>query len=367
MVSICRYSCLTILVALIAVVLYRGPQNIGNIAYQLQQASNSIKVLWAIPKEDYDDFLGAFKVFERDGNYFYEDKSDDFKQVQKYYKVLNILCTLGNVEKMYFPPIMDPKQGVFENQMLFEKGFADQLDLSQGKKALEIGCGRGRITHHVGSHTGADIVAMNIDPKQIEIANAYANETGMSGQLKFLQGNMNDPFPFPDNTFDAFYQVQAMTYAANLTGVLSEIYRVVKPGAKISILDGVMLDNYKENDPHHRKLLWETRVVTGWGNLWHHAYWTESAEKAGFKVLKSFDPGFSESREGSQALLIEQEGRYFGVLAFFVKVGCKLGMLPPHLDVLMERLNRHGESFVEMDKKGMLTTGWHIMAQKPGP
>jgi sterol 24-C-methyltransferase len=337
----------------------------GNLAYQLQQAKDAIKVLWAIPKQDYDDFLGAFKVFERDTDYFYEDTSEDFKLVQKYYKVLNVLCTLGNVEKMYIPPIMDPKFGVYENQMLFEAGFADELNLAKGKKALEMGCGRGRITHHVGSHTGADIQAMNIDPRQIETANAYANETGMSGQLKFMQGNMNDPFPFPDNTFDAFYQVQAMTYAANLTGVLSEIYRVVKPGAKISILDGVMLDSYNKDDPSHRKLLRETREVTGWGSLWHHSYWKESAEKAGFKVLKSFDPGFSESRQGSQAMLIEQECRYFGLLAFLVKVGVKLSIIPPQLDVLMERLTRHGDSYLEMDKKGMLTTSWHIMAQKP--
>merc|ERR1719329_1881036 len=135
--------------------------------------------------------------------------------------------------------------------MLFEAGFADMLDLGPGKKSLEIGCGRGRITHHVASHTGADCTGMNIDPMQIQIANQYANETGMAGQLRFLEGNMNDPFPFENNTFDAFYQVQAMTYATSLFNVFSEIYRVVKPGAMISIVDGVMLDGFYEKNSSH--------------------------------------------------------------------------------------------------------------------
>lgn len=64
---------------------------------------------------------------------------------------------------------------------------------------------------------------MNIDPMQIKIANQYANDTGMAGQLAFLEGNMNDPFPFENDTFDAFYQVQAMTYAQDLTSVFREI------------------------------------------------------------------------------------------------------------------------------------------------
>lgn len=352
-------------VALAAMLCYKGPQGLRNLVYQSRQAYEAIKVLWTIPEEDYTDFLESFTVFERDTENFYENSTADFAKVRSYYKVLNRLCTLGNVEKMYIPPIIDAKVGVFENQLLFEKGFADQLDLQPGKRALEIGCGRGRITHHVASHTGATITGMNIDPMQIQIANAYANETGLSDRLTFLEGNMNDPLPFPDESFDAFYQVQAMTYAKNLTDVFGEIFRVLKPGAKVSVLDGVMLDGYHAEDPRHRRLLRETREVTGWGALWHHSKWTAAAEAAGFVVLKSWDPSWSADREGSQNLLIEQEGRYFGLLAILVKAAALLGIIPKHIDTLIERLNRHGESYMEMDKRNMLTTSWHIMAQKP--
>jgi sterol 24-C-methyltransferase len=352
-------------VAIAAMLCYKGPRGIRNFVYQMQQASEAVKVLWSIPESDYTDFLGSFEVFSKDTESFYQNSTDDFLKVRSYYKVLNRLCSLGNVEKMYIPPIMDAKKGVFDNQLIFEEGFADRLDLGPGKRALEIGCGRGRITHHVASYTGASIIGMNIDPMQIKIANAYANETGLANRLSFLEGNMNDPFPFPDNSFDAFYQVQAMTYAKNLTDVFREIYRVVKPGAMISVLDGVMLDGYDGQSAEHRRLLLETREVTGWGQLWHHSEWKAAAERAGFTVVQSKDPSYSPDRIGSQHMLIEQEGRYFGALAVVVKVAAWLGIIPQHIDVLIERLNRHGESYMEMDKRNMLTTSWHILAQKP--
>merc|ERR1719203_1366698 len=147
---------------------------------------------------------------------------------------------------------------------------------------------------------------------------------------------MNDAFPFPDEHFDAFYQVQAMTYAQDLKSVMREIYRVIKPGAKISILDGVMLDAYDKDDAYHQKLLRETREATGWGHLTHHSEWTKAVEAVGFKVLQSKDPSWSPDREGSQHLLILQEGRYFGVLAVFVKAAAWMGIIPRHIDTLIE-------------------------------
>lgn len=359
----------TLLVLPVALLLgaigYKGPAGMRNLGYQLQQAFAAAKELWQISDSDYAAFLDSFKVFSKETSEFYENPDEDFIQVRNYYKVLNRLCTLGNVEKMYIPPIMDASKGVFDNQMIFEEGFADKLNLGPGKRALELGCGRGRITHHVGTHTGASIVGMNIDPAQIKTANEYANETGLSDRLSFMEGNMNNPFPFEDEAFDAFYQVQAMTYAINLTKVLTEINRVLKPGARISLLDGVMLDGFDPKDKYHAKLLRETREVTGWGHLTHHSEWTKSVEAAGFKVLESFDPSWSKDREGSQSMLIEQEGRYFGALAVLIKIGAFLRLIPKQIDILIERLNRHGESYIEMDKKNMLTTSWHIIAEKP--
>jgi len=339
-----------------------GPSGAEKLGYRIRQGYQAFASLYSISEEELDAFIRSFEVFERNTSTFYVNSEEDYKQVKNYYRVLNRLCTLGSVEKMYIPPIIDPSVGVFENQLLFEQGFADELNLGPGKTALEIGCGRGRISHHVASRTGAKVVGLNIDPAQLAVAKQYANETGLlqTGQLKFLEANMNDPLPFPDASFDAFYQVQAMTYAKDLRTVFGEISRVLKPGAMMSVLDGVMLDGYDEKNPRHRQLLNETRQVTGFGGLWHTSEWKAAVEESGFRVVFHGD----KSVGGHQTPLIEQELRLFDVWTVVVKVLTTLHVLPRHFGILMERFNRHKEAFVEMDQKSMLTTSWHIMAQK---
>ena len=35
-----------------------------------------------------------------------------------------------------------------------EKGLADKLDLGPNSKVLDLGCGRGRVAHHIASYSG---------------------------------------------------------------------------------------------------------------------------------------------------------------------------------------------------------------------
>eukprot|EP00420_Gonyaulax_spinifera_P032298 CAMPEP_0197881996 /NCGR_PEP_ID=MMETSP1439-20131203/9293_1 /TAXON_ID=66791 /ORGANISM="Gonyaulax spinifera, Strain CCMP409" /LENGTH=421 /DNA_ID=CAMNT_0043501633 /DNA_START=70 /DNA_END=1333 /DNA_ORIENTATION=- len=356
--------CLTVAAAAAGVALVAGTmrlEGLRRLSYRIRQGCQAFASLYSIPAEELDAFVHSFQVFERNTSTFYVDSEEDYQQVKNYYRVLNRLCTLGSVEKMYIPPLVDPSVGVFENQLLFERSFADELRLEPGKAALEIGCGRGRISHHIASRTGASVVGINIDPAQLAVARQYANETGLlqRGQLQFLEANMNDPLPFQNASFDAFYQVQAMTYAKDLRAVFREVARVLKPGAKLSILDGVMLDGYNASDASHRQLLNETRQVTGFGGLWHADEWRVALEDSGFRVLFHGD----RSLGGHQTPLIEQELRLFDVWTVVVKVLTALRVLPHHFALLMERFNRHKESFVEMDRRGMLTTSWQLLAK----
>merc|ERR1712019_34356 len=114
------------------------------------------------------------------------------------------------------------------------------------------------------------------------------------------------------------------------------------------------------SDAFHRQLLNETRQVTGFGGLWHYDEWKAAVEDSGFKVLFHAD----KSLGGHQYPLILQELRLFAGVAQLVKFLTYIKVLPHHFAILIERLNRHKWSFVEMDKKSMLTTSWHIIAEK---
>ena len=68
-----------------------------------------------------------------------------------------------------------------EDVAMEEKGIADKLDVGPGKKVLDVGCGRGRIVHHVASYTGAKVVGLNVDKTQHGLGKEYAVATDMLG------------------------------------------------------------------------------------------------------------------------------------------------------------------------------------------
>merc|ERR1711920_497805 len=192
-------------------------------------------------------------------------------------------------------------------------------------------------TYHAQQQTGAHVTGINIEPDQLKAARAFAEQQGLLGKrLQFLQGNFNDDMPFPDNTFDAFYAVQPLTYSQDLYKNFREFARVMKPGARLSILDGAMREGFDPSQERHRRLLLETREVTGLGGFWHTAYWNDAIEKAGMDI----------------------------VFAEVVGYLCKFRILPMHFHRLLKRFTAHGVSFIEMDKERMFTTAYHVIAQK---
>merc|ERR1719254_403171 len=155
--------------------------------YRFSTSMKSLHALLTLPQDHVDDFLKSYELFDQEAVIGTEAEAT---KIVDYYKVINHLCALGEVEKMYIPPVMDLKQGIFENQMIWEeKGMADKLNIGPGKKVLDVGCGRGRIAHHVASYSGAHVTGLNIDRSQIAMGREYAEATSMGSKLEFVEGN----------------------------------------------------------------------------------------------------------------------------------------------------------------------------------
>lgn len=183
----------------------------------------------------------------------------------------------------------------------------------------------------------------------------------MEHQLSFVHGNFNDPLPFDDETFDALYQVQVLTYTIDAVKLFKEMYRVLKPGGKLSFLDYVQLPAFNSSDAKHLELLRKVKPVLG--AVWtpKPSDFTEALEKAGFQILSSEDASVGKH----QYPLIEKAETFFVATRWLLSALTKVHVVPSHLLTLFERLTKDGEAFVEADKLGLFTTSWQIIAQKP--
>ncbi len=337
--------------------------------YRISTIFHSLKTLYTLPQEKIEAFFGAYDIFDYDwsdeerliekfGVNYYQEMQ---KKLVEYYSVLNHLCALGQVEKMYIPPALDLSKGFQANQVMAEKKICFDLNIKSSDQVLDIGCGRGRIAAHIASLTGAHVTGINIDQNQLKSAKQFAQETkNLSQRLTFKLADMNDlPLPFVSNAFDAVYEFGALSYAKNLTALAHDIYRILKPGGKFALLDWAVL-NYSSDNPEHRQLMKQVKPLIGAiGNPSIKDYET-SFQEAGFKILKSENP----SIDGLQAPLIENVDRNFNHLTRFIRILVTCKILPKYFQFLFDRFIQDGQAFVNADRKRLVTSCYYMITQK---
>ncbi|KAI2464968.1 S-adenosyl-L-methionine-dependent methyltransferase [Annulohypoxylon bovei var. microspora] len=319
------------------------------------------------PKE-VDDFMASYEIYNLD--WANEDEmvkafGPNYQQrvgdcLRSYYSVLNHLCSLGDVEKMYIPPLMDKKASVLDNQLLYEESIAKDIGLKEGMKVLDLGCGRGRVAAHMTSFSGAHVTGLNIDANQIAQAKEWNERCGFNNE--FVVHDQNDlPLPFPDESFDAFYEIQALSLCKDPSATFKEVYRLLKPGAKFSLLDWVSLPPYNPEDPIHAGLMRRVKPLIGAVGTPTPASFEKALMDAGFTVTRSDNP----SIDGLQAPLIDKVDIYFRSVRRVIHGLVRLHALPPHFRILMDRLCLDGQAFVQMDNMRLITTTYRIIAEKP--
>ncbi|KAK7417274.1 hypothetical protein QQX98_004708 [Neonectria punicea] len=318
------------------------------------------------PKE-VEDFMASYEIYNLD--WAKEDQmiaalGPNYQQrvgdcLRAYYSVLNHLCSLGQVEKMYIPPLMDKKASVLDNQLLNEEQIAREIGLGPGIQALDLGCGRGRVAAHMTNYSAAQITGLNIDLDQIVQARDYNGELGFCNE--FVVHDQNDlPLPFSNASFDAFYEIQALSLCRDPSLLFKDIYRILKPGAKFLLLDWVSLPAYNPEDPKHAGLMRRVKPLIGAVGTPTPASFEKALTDAGFIVTKSDNP----SIDGLQAHLIDKVDIYFRSLRHVIHGLVKIRVLPRHFKTLIDRLCLDGQAFVEMDALRLITTTYRIVAEK---
>lgn len=335
---------------------------------RVSTAWRSFRVLKNLKPEQVDNFLASYVIYSLDWNdekLMEEKLGPDYQKkvgaaLADYYGVLNHLCALGELEKMYIPPALDLNTNITNNQILYEQSIAKELLLPENATVLELGCGRGRVAAHISRVTGARVTGLNIDGDQINSAKAYNDEQQLSNT--FIRMDFNDlPLPFADNSFDGFYQIQAFSLAKDHAKLCAELYRVLKPGARLSLLDWVSLDAYDAGNPDHQKLMARIKPLIGAVGTPTPKSMENALQKAGFRVLESNNP----SIDGLQAPLIEKADGYFRAARVAILSGVRIGVLPPHFKTLFNRLTQDGDALVEADRARLITTSYHWLAAKP--
>lgn len=337
---------------------------------RIKTFTKSFNYLRTLSPKQVDDFMASYVIYNLD----WADEAKmigtlgpDYQQkvgdcLTSYYGVLNHLCALGDVEKMYIPPAMNLKVSVRDNQLLYEQSIAGHLGLKPGDRVLDLGCGRGRVAAHMAKYSGARVTGLNIEPDSVAQARAFNTELGLEND--FIVKDFNDlPLPFENETFDGFYNIQAFSLAKDHKALFREVFRVLKPGARFSSLDWVKYPAYDETNPEHVELMRRTKPLIGAVGTPTPASFEAALREAGFRITRSDNA--STATDGLQAPLIDKVDIYFRSMRHIIVGLVKIKVLPPHFKTLINRLCLDGKAFVKMDEMRLITTSYRIIAEKP--
>ncbi|KAE8372969.1 S-adenosyl-L-methionine-dependent methyltransferase [Aspergillus bertholletiae] len=330
---------------------------------------SAFRYLQHLTPKQVEDFMASYIIYNLDWSnekQMVEELGPNYQEkvgdcLKSYYGVLNHLCALGDVEKMYIPPFMSQKATVLENQLLYEESIAEHIGLKPGDKVLDLGCGRGRVAAHMTQYSGAHVTGLNIDPNQIAQARSYNEKLGFKDNRFIVQDFNSLPLPFEDETFDAFYQIQAFSLCKDFPALFREIFRVLKPGARFSMLDWVSLPDYNPSNPEHTQLMRRVKPLIGAVGTPTPKILENALTDAGFTVTRSDNASVG----GLQAPLIAKVDFYFRSMRQVILGLVKAHVLPKHFKTLINRLCLDGEAFVKMDNMRLVTTSYRIIAQKP--
>ncbi len=96
--------------------------------------------------------------------------------------------------------------------------------IGSGKRVLDLGCRSGALTRHFLE--GNDVVGLDVDAAAL----AKAAELGITP----VQGDVEEPLPFEDESFDAVVAGELLEHLRFPDALVSEIRRVLRPGGVLA-------------------------------------------------------------------------------------------------------------------------------------
>jgi sterol 24-C-methyltransferase len=249
------------------------------------------------------------------------------------------------------------------NQLEWERRLFATLRVSGPEsRLLDIGCGRGRIAHHLATLSGGKVSGFNIDAYQVGNAREYAAAEGMSGRLDFKQGDHHKRFQYEDASFSGAYSVQAIWpffKVHELDSVARELFRVLKPGARYSCSEYLLTPHFDWNNAEHVELhrLFLPTLAATQSN--YPADVTDALQRAGFSLITSM-PSARPSWP-----LTDQKTDLYILMRSVVQVLTAIGLSPAWLDTLMTQLLLGGQAWAEAEKMKIADLNWEIVVEKP--
>ncbi len=199
----------------------------------------------------------------------------------------------------------------------------------KARKVLEIGCGAGQCGRYLLTQ-GADVIGLELSQRQLDHSRRLDEKTGL--RLPAVQADAHH-LPFANSVFDLVCSSYgALPFVADVTGVLTEIARVLKEGGRLVFsvthpLRWCFLDDpteaglYAVHSYFDRRAYVEEDVQGVATYVEHHRTlgdWVRAIDTAGLTLVDLVEPEWPEGNDNIWGGWSPIRGRLIPGTAIFV-------------------------------------------------
>ncbi|WP_448394362.1 glycine/sarcosine N-methyltransferase [Mycolicibacterium sp. XJ879] len=180
--------------------------------------------------------------------------------------------------------------GCYENSRDIRAASVETVDrmigrlphLEPGSNVLDLGSGYGGSARRLVATRGCTVTCLNISETQNDANRAKNVAAGLADRIRVVHGSFDD-IPAPDNTFDVVWSQDAILHASDRRKVLSEAFRVLKPGGEMIFTDPMQADDVPDGvlQPVYDRL--------NLPDLGSMRFYQQAALALGFEVVEQID------------------------------------------------------------------------------
>jgi ubiquinone/menaquinone biosynthesis C-methylase UbiE len=168
-------------------------------------------------------------------------------------------------------------------------------EIQEGEVVLDLGSGGGIDVFLAARQVGPEgkVIGLDMTPEMIKLARNNAKKIGATN-VDFRYGEMED-IPLPDSSVDAVISNCVINLSPDKDAVFSEVYRVLKPGGRMSVSD-IVVDGQLPQAIRQNLESWAACVA---GALDERDY-LGKIERAGFEKVEVLSRDYSEIDEAAE-------------------------------------------------------------------
>lgn len=133
------------------------------------------------------------------------------------------------------------------------RGDIGRLQLVPTSRLIDLGCGPAGPLTFILSLVRCRGTGVEVSDAALRVARLRAKSLGVDALLSLAQADINDPLPFPAETFDAAISVDVILHLRDRSKFLKEAARVLRPGGRLLFTDAGVLTGTMSNEEVQRR------------------------------------------------------------------------------------------------------------------